>query len=136
MDRDELAVEYFEKVANCAQAVLAGCADLTGLDEKTALAVAGGFGGGVTCGEVCGALSGAVMALGMIFPNNCVPPDEEAKARLHRITNDCCARFREEFGTVLCRELLEKAPNYVRCPEFVQFAAQLVGDLAEENDAI
>ena len=63
MDVKKLATEYHEKGFNCAQAVLcANCAH-TGLDEKTSLAVSGGFGGGLRCGEVCGAVSGAVMAM-------------------------------------------------------------------------
>ena len=53
---------------NCAQSVLAALGSYTGLNEKTALAVSGGFGGGVRCGEICGAASGAVMALGLAFP--------------------------------------------------------------------
>ena len=51
MDVKKLATEYHEKGFNCAQSVLCACGAYTGLDEKTALAVSGGFGGGLRCGE-------------------------------------------------------------------------------------
>ena len=70
---------------NCAQSVLAALGSYTGLDEKTALAVSGGFGGGVRCGEICGAASGAVMALGLAFPY-ADGEDSEAKARIAKLT--------------------------------------------------
>ena len=65
---------------NCAQSVLAALGSYTGLDEKTALSISGGFGGGVRCGEICGAASGAVMALGLAFPY-ANGEDAEAKAK-------------------------------------------------------
>lgn len=131
MERDEKALEYFAQSYNCAQSVFAGCADLTGLDETTALSVATGFGGGLACGEVCGALAGAVMSLGMCFPNT-APNNPSGKEHVHRIVEDCCGRFRSEYGCVTCRELIEKAGGRDRCGEYVQFAAQLVGDIVEE----
>ena len=66
----------------------------TGLDEKTALAVSGGFGGGVRCGEICGAVSGAVMAMGLAFPFN-DGDDAQAKAKIAKLT-EC--RDQRTFG--------------------------------------
>jgi len=133
MERDEKALEYFSHSFNCCQSVFAGCQDISGLDEKTSLSVATGFGGGLACGEVCGALSGAVMALSAHFPNT-APDNPAGKERIHRIVEDCCTRFREEYGCVTCRELLEKAGGRERCREYVQFAAQLAGDIAEDYE--
>ena len=67
MDIREKALYWHKKGYNCAQTVLAACSELTGLDEKTALAISAGFGGGLRSGEVCGAISGAVMAVGMDY---------------------------------------------------------------------
>ena len=70
---------------NCAQSVLAALRGHTGLDDATALAISGGFGGGVRCGEICGAVSGAVMAIGMANPYNDAG-DQDAKAKIARLT--------------------------------------------------
>ena len=78
---------------NCAQSVLAALGSYTGLDEKTALAVSGGFGGGVRCGEICGAASGAVMALGLAFPYS-DGEDSVSKTRIAKLT---IAFNREEY---------------------------------------
>lgn len=131
MERDERALEYFSSGCNCAQAVLAGCSDMTGLDERQSLTVAGGFGGGLACGEVCGALCGAVLALGALFPY-ADPEDAAAKTRLRAVSQDACERFREEFGCLTCRELQDKYGGKSRCPEFVQFCTQLVEEMWEE----
>ena len=69
MSIKEKALELHKKGYNCAQAVIAACSDMTGLDEKTALAISAGFGGGLRSGEVCGAISGAVMAVAAAAEN-------------------------------------------------------------------
>ena len=85
MDVKKLATEYHEKGFNCAQSVLCACGEYTGLDEKTALAVSGGFGGGLRCGEVCGAVSGAVMVMGMCCQYNNAS-DAETKEKIAELT--------------------------------------------------
>ena len=66
MDVKKEATRIHESGHNCAQSVFCSCREYTGIDDKTALAISGGFGGGVRCGEICGALSGAVMAIGAV----------------------------------------------------------------------
>ena len=68
MDHVARALELNQGGYNCAQSVLCAFSDLTGLEEKTALAIAAGLGGGLRSGEVCGAVSGAVLVLGALFP--------------------------------------------------------------------
>ena len=80
MGAKEKALALHSQGFNCAQAVLGALGDYTGLDEKTALALTAGFGGGVRCGEICGAASGAVMALGLHYPWN-DPEDAAGRAR-------------------------------------------------------
>ena len=60
------ATRLHESGHNCAQSVFCSCREYTGVDDKIALAVSGGFGGGVRCGEICGALTGAVMAIARV----------------------------------------------------------------------
>lgn len=131
MDIGEEAVALRSRGFNCAQGVLAACREYTGLDDKTALAITAGFGGGMRCGELCGALSGAVMALGMANPHT-EGGDLEAKARIAELTRACVGRFREDFGCLRCRELKEKG---ISCPALIAYSARLAEKIiTEEKD--
>ena len=90
MDIREKALYWHKKGYNCAQTVLAACSELTGLDEKTALAISAGFGGGLRSGEVCGAISGAVMAVGMAYPFT-DGSDAESKQKIAELAKQCVA---------------------------------------------
>lgn len=106
MTRGEAAKERFEKGYNCAQAVLLAFSDLTGLDEGTAMRLASSFGGGMgRLREVCGAVSGMFMAAGLIYGQDDVPAHEEKVAH-YAMLQGLAARFREENGSIVCRELL------------------------------
>ncbi len=114
---------------NCAQSVLSACGKYTGLDEKTARAISGGFGGGVRCGEICGALSGAVMAIGMAKPYS-NPEDINAKNKIAMCTKQCCAQFQKEFGCVRCLDLKKAGHS---CDTLIAYAAQLAEDIIFED---
>jgi C_GCAxxG_C_C family probable redox protein len=108
MDRCALANSYHEKGYNCAQSVLAAFGDLTHLSEREALAVSGGFGGGVggTHQEVCGALSGGVMVLSILFPH-VEEKSPATKRRLYERTREYRERFARRFGGLTrCGDLL------------------------------
>lgn len=124
MSIKENAIILHDKGYNCAQAVLAGSRDYTGLDENTALAISAGFGGGLRSGEVCGAISGAVMAVGMKYPF-IDANDAEAKVKIASMAKQCVARAREKYGCVSCIELKRHG---VSCDEIIAFMA----DVAEE----
>ena len=60
------ALSLHKKGFNCAQAVLLPFAEELGLDRKTAMTIAEGFGAGMGgCKLTCGALSAAIMIAGM-----------------------------------------------------------------------
>ena len=64
--RVDRAVDYFMQGYGCCQSVVAAFADMYGLDEKLALKIAAGFGGGVgRMRMMCGAVSGIVMLVGL-----------------------------------------------------------------------
>ncbi len=140
------ASEIFDKGYNCAQAVLASLCDLTGLDEETSLAVAGGFGGGMRAAEVCGAVSGAVMAIGLCFPST-DGNDAKAKENIAALTRQFHRRFREKNETITCRGLLgydmEKPEEMAKvkelgltaklCPALVDDAAAIARQIITEN---
>ena len=130
-DYGEEAAALFATGLNCAQAVFCAFAADFGLDAETAAKLASGLGGGVgRMREVCGAVTGATLALGMKFG-----PD---KAAVYSKVQEFAARFKAEFGSLVCRELLTgvgassggapeaRSPEYYRrrpCVEIVRFAA-------------
>lgn len=91
--------------ANCAQAVLGAMTDVTGLSPELSSRVACGFGGGMRAGELCGAATGAVMAIGMALGNaDC--GDADVRERAYAAVIEFNRRFKAEFGSLICRELL------------------------------
>ena len=114
---------------NCAQSVLAALGSYTGMEEKTALAVSGGFGGGVRCGEICGAASGAVMALGLSFPYS-DGDDAEARAAIAKLTMKMTRDFVKQYGCIRCQDLKR---NGVPCDELIAWAAARAEELIREK---
>lgn len=129
MDIKELAMDYYKRRFNCAQAVLAACGMYTGLDEKTALAIAAGFGGGMRSGETCGSVSGAIMALGATFPSY-DGQNKEAKDKIARLAKECVSACKDKYGCVRCAELKK---NGVSCPELIGTMAETAERLILEN---
>jgi len=137
--KEEKAAEMFSNGYNCAQAVLGVFCEEAGLDKKTALKLANGFGGGVRCGEVCGGVSGAVMAIGLKCGFH-VEKDMEQKSYCNRISYEFIERFREANGSTLCRELLgvdirhpddftlpdAQEAHTTKCPELVASAVRIL----------
>ena len=105
------AKELFLAGHNCAQAVLGAFASDFNLDEKTARTLSACFGGGLgRQREVCGAVSGMCMALALKYaPQD--PSDHAAKAAFYARIQEVCRRFKEENGSIICRELLALPPG-------------------------
>ena len=150
MDHAEEAKRLFLAGYNCAQAVFCAFRDVTGLDLDTAARLSSSFGGGMgRLREVCGTVSGALMALGYIR-GYADPGDREAKAAHYRLVQEYARLFREQSGSIVCRELLkdvrvtEGGVPEERTPEFYarrpclrlagQAAAILDRLLSESND--
>jgi C_GCAxxG_C_C family probable redox protein len=111
MDKKETAMALFQQNKfNCAQSVFAALADEVGLDKDTALKAGACFGGGMRSGEVCGAVTGALMALGVRF-GSCTPNDAEGKQRGNSKAIEFINAFKEQHGTLLCKELLGYNPG-------------------------
>ncbi|MFW6365655.1 MAG: C-GCAxxG-C-C family protein [Spirochaetota bacterium] len=108
MNREERAVSLFNGTFNCAQSVLSVFADVLEIDDQTLVKLASGFGGGMGRQQrTCGAVTGAYMVLGAIFSN--ITPDGWEQEAVYGVVNDVSERFRSEFGTVICRDLLDGA---------------------------
>ena len=140
MDHRILAEQNFEAGCNCAQSVLLAFSDLTGLDDKTALAISSSFGAGMgRLREVCGAVSGMFMVAGLLYGGKA---SQEEKAAHYERLQLLAARFREKNGSYLCRELLAGVPvtsgpaPEARTPEYYKTrpCKHLCGDAAELLD--
>ena len=148
MDHAGKARELFREGYNCSQAVLCAFEDLTGLDRDSAARIASSFGGGMgRMREVCGSVTGAFMVLGMVC-GYADPKDRDAKKDHYHLIQRYADRFREENGSIICRELLfgvetipgkdpeERSSDYYRkrpCPDLVWFSAKLLEDIIEEE---
>ena len=126
-ERVQRAVDNFMKGYGCCQSVVAAFADLYGMDEKTALRVAAGFGGGVgRMRMMCGAVSGIVMLVGLDCGQT-EGDDREGKSQCYRVVQELLAKSKEENGSLICAEILglkgyEKAkPSYVASPRTAEY---------------
>ena len=95
--------EQFSKF-NCAQTIFSLHAEELGIDEKTALRIASGFGGGMACAEICGAVTGAYMVIGMKHGHDIA--DANAKAQTKEKILLFNKNFKAEHGSLLCKNLI------------------------------
>ena len=124
MNHAQKALELFHEGYNCAQAVAVAFCDKTELDEKAAARMASAFGGGIgRMREVCGAVSGMFLVLGLLYGYD-DPRDNGGKKALYEEVQALAAKFREENGSIICREILKNPPSdpnpTLRTPEFYQ----------------
>ncbi len=136
---------------NCAQAVFCAFTDVTGLDMTASARLSSSFGGGLgRLREVCGAVSAAAMVLGMAKGYD-KPGHPELKKHHYELVRQFAARFREEGGSIICRELLSAAGLPVEeggtpeartaefyekrpCPKLVWQAARILDDMLAERE--
>ena len=147
-NRGDRAYENFLKGYNCTQAVTVAFAEELGLDEETAARLSCGFGGGMgRMREVCGTFSGIVMVLSQLYGYS-DPKDTAAKKDLYEKIRALAAKFKEDNGSIICRELLglekmeesaapePRTPEYYKkrpCPELCRYAAAILEEFIGEN---
>ena len=111
MDHSILAAELFLEGFNCAQAVAVAFTDVTGMDKKEAAKLAAPFGGGMgRMREVCGAVSGMFMVLGALYGYDNSDADAKKKETYQQV-QELAAQFKEENGSIICRDLLKNPPS-------------------------
>ena len=148
-NKGDKAKNLFLNGYNCAQAVYCTFCEDFGMNIPTALKASACFGGGLgRQREVCGAVSGMCMALALKYaPQD--PCDHQAKADFYARVQEVCRRFKEENGSIICRELLglgggPSAPTpeprtkayYERrpCPDKVKSAAAILEQYFKEQE--
>jgi len=107
-ERGRRAEELFVSGYNCCQAVALAFADIIeGAPEQTLKIITAGFGGGFgRLREVCGAVSGMTVLAGFIRPA-ADPGEKEAKTANYALVQDFAGKFKEQRGSIICRELLD-----------------------------
>ena len=111
MDHGIKAAELFLSGYNCSQSVAVAFCDVTGLTEKQAAKMSSAFGGGMgRMREVCGAVSGMLMVLSQLYGYD-TPGDDVSKKRLYTQVQELAGAFREENGSIICREILKNPPS-------------------------
>lgn len=149
--KGQIARKYFEEGYNCSQAVVLAFAENFGLDKKTAVMIASPFGAGMgRLREVCGAVSGMFMVLGLKYGND-DPKNFQAKTELYKKVQNLAESFKQENGSIICRELLglpqkgasapvpeKRTEEYYKkrpCSQIVEYAADLLEEFIMRNDS-
>ena len=102
----KLAHDNFKSGYNCCQSVLLAFEDLLDIDHDTLARLASGFGAGMgKLREVCGAVSGMFM-VASILKGYDSPTAGQEKVDTYALIMSLADQFKEEFGTIICRELL------------------------------
>ena len=149
MNHSDYAVDLFVQGYNCAQAVAAAFGDLTGLDEKTAARMASCFGGGMgRMREVCGAVSGMLMVAGILYGYD-DPKATTEKRELYAQVQAMAGQFRQELGSIVCRDLLKNPPSDPNptprtaefyknrpCARMVETAARIMDEFIEKHPSV
>lgn len=131
---------------NCAQAVAVAFRDVTGLSEEFSARMAVSFGGGLgRLREVCGAVSGMALVAGLLYGSP-DPNDAAAKRAHYQRVQLLAQRFREQAGSIICREILKnppadpvpspRTPEYYAdrpCARMVMLAASILDDYIAEH---
>ena len=111
MDHGIYGAELFLQGYNCAQAVTVAFCDVTGLTPEFSARMASSFGGGMgRMREVCGAVSGMLMVAGLLYGYD-RPGDDSIKKAHYALVQNLAGQFREEVGSIVCREILKKPPS-------------------------
>ena len=114
--RAERAEALFRSGYNCSQAVAMAFSDLINTDEKTVARLTSGFGGGVgRMREVCGCILGMTFVMSALYGYDDTS-DAKAKAALYGEIQGIAEKFRDENGSIVCRELLGLSPKDIPSP--------------------
>jgi C_GCAxxG_C_C family probable redox protein len=143
---EESAYRYEMAYHGCSQCVLRAIQDHLKVGNEATFRSASALAGGVALmGDSCGALIAGMMALGLIFGRQKIEDFAELASSLVP-AQALYIRFREEFGSCLCRDVMttqlgrfydlateyqqfQEAGGYERCSRVVAKTARMAADL-------
>lgn len=152
MSKGDIAKQNFMNGYNCSQAVLLAFCEDFGLEKETALKISEPFGGGMgRMREVCGTVTGMFMVLGLAMGNSDAK-DGSTKKNVYKSVQELAAKFKEDNGSIICRELLgfqknnkesyvpsERTNEYYKkrpCPELCKYAADILEEYLKKENLI
>lgn len=149
MGKSEEAKKLFLEGYNCAQSVAGAFAKEMGMEFEAVVSMSSSFGGGMgRLREVCGAVSGMFLVAGAVYGYS-NPKDVQAKKEHYERIQLLAAKFKEETGSIVCRELLgiegkdagpepsKRTKEYYKrrpCPEMVALAAGILEQYMADQD--
>ena len=151
MTRADNAEKMFkEEGYNCAQSVVGSFLDKMDLPKDVALKIASPFGGGMgRLREVCGAVSGIWIVLGYVEGYDDAA-DKKGKAEVYKKVQTLAKKFRDQTGSIICRDLLntedakdtspipsERTAEYYKkrsCVDMVRLATTILDEYFEEQN--
>ena len=106
-NRGEEAYSYFLEGYNCSQAVVMAYRDFFPSHALSSiLSLSSPFGGGMgRLREVCGTVSGMFLVAGVLYGYD-KPDAQLEKTEHYKRIQELASHFREENGSIICRELL------------------------------
>lgn len=145
MNKGDTAKQYFYDGYNCAQAVAMAFAPEIGQTPEAVARLTIGFGAGMgRMREVCGAMSGITFVLSALF-------GDRGRAAVYAMVQDAGEAFRQQNGSVVCRELLgleskgpdvptpdARTPQYYKkrpCPEIIASSAAFLEAYLKKQNA-
>lgn len=148
-ERAQRAMKLFLEGYNCSQAVVLAFADMIDMDQSMLLKLSSSFGGGMgRLREVCGSVSGMFIVAGVLYGYD-EPKAPEKKAEHYTRIQELAAAFREQNGSIVCRELLgldKKGPDspipearteeYYKkrpCKELIGMSAAILENYIKDN---
>lgn len=107
-ERVAKAIANFKAGYNCSQSVAMAFADIYGFSEEQMSWIAASFGAGIgRMRETCGTACAMFLLCGMeTHPEGMTYPNAELKRMNYAEVQELARRFREQTGSLLCRELL------------------------------
>ena len=129
--KTDKAAQNHQKGYNCAQAVACAFAEEMGIDESIIFRMMEGHGLGMGCMEgTCGAGTAACVIAGA--KNSTVEMGGPgSKGATYKISKEIVRRFKEESGSVICKELkgVETGTPAKACPDCVKDAARILEEV-------
>lgn len=129
--RAERAIACHNKAYNCAQSVAFAFLDKVDIDPETLFKVTEGLGLGMGGMEgTCGAVTAACVIAGA--KNSTVEMGGPgSKGATYKISKEIVRRFKEESGSVICKELkgVETGTPAKACPDCVKDAACILEEV-------
>lgn len=116
---EQSAYEYEQLYGGCARCTLHALQEHLGIGDREIFAASTPFAAGIgRNGELCGALIGGIIAIGLVeAPREFEQGEAESRplcltspayVKAGEQTIKLCDRFREEFGSLTCRDVMKK----------------------------